>query len=229
MMFRAAATRFAWIVLAGTSVFVQACGPRVEYRVRPGFLTKAELPDEVVLADGTIIRYRDPTDLLGSDEKDSRPNGRSSDLPDGATPTGSLSWVELDDGTVRMQAERADQVVMLTMRAFREERYGELWEQLVSEAVRTRAEDDGNPRIGTDGARKRFVEWCAKNRADAMTLLNRMSFSFGSNTVVFEQLGGGVTRLRLSPQVTKEFKFRTIEVSRETTPEGDRMFLGGLR
>ena len=203
-----------------------ACGPRVEYRVRPGFATKQDIPDEVVLEDGTVIRYLELNEYLAMQAKERGAQPKSPAKADGSQPVqGFVPWEEYDDGTVRMQAERNDQVIALTMRAFREERYGELWEQLVSRGVRERAASEG----GADKARERFIEWCAKWRSEVMTLLNRMSFAFSSNSVIIDRLGPGLIRLRLAPQITGDFKYRSIEVYTEQSPTGDRAYLGGIK
>lgn len=203
-----------------------ACGPRVEYRVRPGFATKQDIPDEVVLEDGTVIRYLELNEYLAMQAKERGAQPKSPAKADGSQPAqGFVPWEEYDDGTVRMQAERNDQVIALTMRAFREERYGELWEQLVSRGVRERAASEG----GADKARERFIEWCAKWRSEVMTLLNRMSFAFSSNSVIIDRLGPGLIRLRLAPQITGDFKYRSIEVYTEQSPTGDRAYLGGIK
>ncbi|MEI7876779.1 MAG: hypothetical protein WCI96_02540 [Planctomycetota bacterium] len=210
-----------------------SCGPRIEYRVRPGFTTKSDIPDEVVLEDGTIIRYLELTEYLARQNGEQRKAREAAGQVDADGSNGGgggfISWEEHDDGTVRMQAERSEQIVTLTMRAFREERYAELWDQLVSKGVRQRAADEGEPRIGPDRARERFVEWCAKRRTDVMTLLNRMSFAFSSNAVIYDRLAPGLTRMRLAPQITGDFKFRSVEVFSEHTPEGQRIYLGGIR
>lgn len=216
------------LALAVIAAMPAACGPKVEYRVRPGFATREDLPDEVVLDDGTVIRYLELNEYLAMQAKakgTARPTTAVTAPVDG--PPASIPWEEYDDGTVKMVAERQDQVVALTMRAFREERYAELWEQLVSPGVRARAAAEG---IGPDKARERFIEWCAKWRTEVMTLLNRMSFAFSSNQVIFDRLGPGLVRLRLAPQITTEdFKYRSIEVYLEQSPKGDRAYLGGIR
>lgn len=213
-------------LLSLAAVTLAACGPRVEYRVRPGFATKQDIPDEVVLEDGTVIRYLELNEYLAmqAKEKGARPS-RPEPAAGAAPEQGSAPWEEYDDGTVRMQAERNDQVIALTMRAFREERYGELWDQLVSRGVRERASAD----VGSDKAREQFVEWCAKWRSEVMTLLNRMSFAFSSNSVIIDRLGPGLIRLRLAPQITGDFKYRSIEVYTEQSPKGDRAYLGGIK
>jgi hypothetical protein len=213
-----------------TAVAVAACGPRVEYRVRPGFATKEELPDEVVLDDGTVIRYLDLSEYLAR-KKAEEGGGRERTRPrvDGPPRKAFSMWDEFDDGTVRMAAERNDQVVVVAMRAFREERYGELWDQMVARGVRERAAQEGTPPVGPDKARERFIEWCAKWRTEVMTLLNRMSFAFSSNSVIFDRLGPGAVRMRLAPQIKGDFKFRSVEVFAESTPDGDRVYLGGIK
>jgi len=217
-------TRRAVIALALAAAAAASCGPRVEYRVRPGFATKEDLPDEIVLEDGTIIRYIDLQEHLARQQAES---GRSPSRD--AAPAGLIPWEESEEGAVLMRAERNDQLVMVVMRAFREERYAELWDQLVSKGVRDRAARDGSPPPGPDAARARFIEWCERSRVDVMTLLNRMSFAFSMNAVVVERAGPKLVRLRLAPQIKGEFKYRTVEVFTEPTPEGDRVFLGGIR
>ncbi len=212
-----------------------SCGPRVEYRVRPGFATKQEIPDEVVLDDGTVIRYLELNEFLAMKKAEQR-GGRGAGTETTAeaamgaeSSSGFVPWEEFDDGTVRMKAERNDQIVVLTMRAFREERYAELWDQLVSPGVRRRAAQDGDTPLGPDKARERFIDWCVKWRTEVMTMLNRMSFAFSTNAVIFDRLGPGLVRMRLAPQITGDFKFRSIEAYCERTPEGDRVYLGGIR
>lgn len=221
---RGKAGRSALLAALVAVVSTASCGPRVEYRVRPGFATREDLPDEVVLDDGTVIRYLELDEYLA----------RKGALPQRTTPAAAAAaaaesfvpWEETDDGRVQMQADRNELVIMLAMRAMREERYGELWDQLVSRGVRDRAAAEGG---GAQDAREKFIEWCAKWRGDAMTLLNRMSFAFSSNTVVIDRIGPGLIRLRLPPQVSKEFKFKSVEIYSERTPKGERMYLGGIR
>jgi hypothetical protein len=225
-------------LLAAMAFMPAACGPKVEYRVRPGFATRQDLPDEVVLDDGTIIRYLELNEYLAMQGKNSEGKNWGADAARSTTPTEavgagqpeSIPWEEYDDGTVKMTAERLEHVVALTMRAFREERYAELWDQLVSPGVRQRAAAEATgPTAGPNKARERFIEWCAKWRTEVMTLLNRMSFAFSSNQVIFDRLGPGLVRLRLAPQISGEFKYRSIEVYTEQTPQGERAYLGGIR
>lgn len=223
-------SRRAIMVAVFASMVLAACGPRVEYRARPGYASSEELPDEIVLKDGTIIRYVPLSEFLA--RRKAREEGRDYEPPsaneaaavDPKKP-GFRAWEEAEDGSVRMQAIMPEQVVANAMRAFREERYGDLWDQMVSDGVRRRAAAEGGP----DAARERFVTWCAKNRSDAMTLLNRMSFAFSSNGVVMRKTGDNMLQMTLTPQVIKDFKLRVVEVSFETTPEGERVKLAGIR
>ena len=214
------------LVCAG---FVAACGPRVEYRARPGFASSEELPDEIVLEDGTIIRYVPLSEFLA--RRKAREEGRmyeprsADDKVDPQKP-GFRAWEEAEDGSVRMAAIMPEQVVANAMRAFREERYGELWDQMVAESVRERAESE----YGAEEARKRFIEWSARSRKDVMMLLNRMSHGFTTNGVVMRRLDGGMTRLSLPPQVSADFKLKYVEIAFVPTPEGgNTLKLAGIR
>jgi hypothetical protein len=124
-----------------------------------------------------------------------------------------------------MQAIMPEHVVANAMRAFREERYGELWDQLVSSGVRRRAALSESP----EEARARFVEWCSGRRGDAMMLLNRMAFGFSTNAVIMRKSGPATVQLTLAPQVAGEFKLRVVEIEYEQTPEGERVTLAGIR
>ncbi|MBI1304242.1 MAG: hypothetical protein GC172_10715 [Phycisphaera sp.] len=215
-------------LLAIVGALACACGPRVEYRARPGYASSEELPDEVVLEDGTIIRYVSIGEFLARQRALKRGEkyveGGAQKVGEPAAPS-FLPWQELEDGSVRIEARSPEHVVANAMRGFREERYGDLWEQLVSKGVRSRAESEG----GADAARERFAAWGARNRTDAMTLLNRMSFAFSTNGVVMRGKGGGLFELSLAPQISQDFKLRVVEVVIETSPEGQRAFLAGIR
>lgn len=210
------------------STLLGACGPRVEYRARPGYASSEDLPDEIVLEDGTVIRYVPLSEFLA--RRRAREEGRNyeppsaAEAPDPQKP-GFRAWEEAEDGSVRMAAIMPEQVVANAMRAFREERYGDLWDQMVSDGVRRRAAAEGGP----EAARERFIAWCARNRSEAMTLLNRMSFAFSSNGVVMRKVGDNMLQMTLTPQVIKDFKLRVVEVSFETTPDGERVKLAGIR
>ena len=189
-----------------------SCGPRVEYRARPGFTTAEDLPDEVTLSDGTIIRYVPLTEFLA--RKRARQQGNAYEAPstsesessDPARPS-FLPWEEIDEETVRMQAMMPEQVVANTMRAFREERYAALWEQMVAEGVRTRA------------------AWCGGARDDVMKLLNRISFGFSTNAVIMRKTGPTSLQIELTPQISSDFRFKIVEIEFD----GKRVLLSGIR
>jgi hypothetical protein len=219
-----------------------ACGPRIEYRARPGFATSAELPDEVVLDDGTIIRYLPVNEFLalkrarergevwepGRSSSNSSAQSAADESADGEAARPSfLPWEEDAEGRVRMQAKLPEQVVANAMRAFREERYGELWEQMVSRSVRERAtrEAEGD----ADAARAQFAEWCGRGREDVMKLLNRMSFGFSTNAVIMRKSGPALMQLELTPQIAGDFRYRIVEIAYEETPAGQRVTLAGIR
>jgi hypothetical protein len=211
-----------------------ACGPRVEYRPRPGFASSEELPDEVVLADGTVIRYLPLSEYLALKEQGEngtgggRFGGRGRRSREGTEQDQSAvftPWRELEDGAVELDALFPEQVVANTMRAFREQRFVELWDQFVASGVRARAAQDG----GDEAARERFAAWCASRRGDVMTLLNRMSFGFSTNAVVVRRTGPNFLELSLAPQVSGDFRYRVVEVAFEQTSAGQRARLAGIR
>jgi hypothetical protein len=62
-----------------------------------------------------------------------------------------------------------------------------------------------------------------------MKLLNRMSFGFSTNAVIMRRVGPNVMRLELTPQIAGDFRYRIVEIEYETTPEGQRVKLAGIR
>jgi len=219
------------IVLSSIALLA-GCGPRIEYRARPGFATSAELPDEVVLDDGTIVRYLPVNEFLAMKRARERgeewkPRAERPALGDGADANDRPSftpWEEDAEGRVRMQAVMPEQVVANTMRAFREERYGELWDQSVSRGFRERAARESD----AETARTRFGEWCAGRREDVMKLLNRMSFGFSTNAVIMRRAGPNVIQIELTPQIAGDFRYRVVEIEYEQTPDGQRVMLAGI-
>jgi hypothetical protein len=226
------------IAAAATAVIVAAlaasCGPAIEYRPRPGFATSEELPDEIVLPNGKVIRYLPLSEYLAMKEEGKeggRFGGRrkaaaAARKADDAAPAETFTpWRDLEDGRVEIDALFPEHVVANTMRAFREERFGDLWDQFVASGVRARAAQDGGP----EAAREQFTAWCGKRRGDVMTLLNRMSFGFSTNAVVVRRTGPNFLELSLSPQTAGDFRYRVVEVAFEQTPAGQRARLAGIR
>ncbi len=217
--------RMTLVVAAATlaCALCSACDSNVVYRPRPGFATAADLPDEVVLEDGTVIHYISRTEYIARQEArragvDYAPPSAEADEKRGPA---FVPWEEFSDGSVKMDALMPEHVIANTMRAFREEQFGALWDQMVATGVRRRAEAaDGN-----DAARAKFIEWCAQSRNEVMTLLNRMSFGFSTNAVIMTKAGPTLLQLRLAPQVAGEFRFRVVEIEYE----GDRVLLAGIR
>ncbi len=219
------ALRATLLIAAGTlaCTLCGACDSNVIYRPRPGFATAADLPDEVVLDDGTVIHYISRTEYIARQE--ARRAGQDYEPPsledDAKRGPAFVPWEEFSDGSVKMDALMPEHVIANTMRAFREEQFGALWDQSVATGVRRRAEAaDGN-----EAARAKFIEWCVESRTNVMTLLNRMSFGFSTNAVIMTKVGPTLLQLRLAPQVAGEFHFRVVEIEYE----GDRVLLAGIR
>ncbi len=231
------------VFIALACAALEACGPAVVYRARPGFATSEDLPDEVTLPDGTVIRYVSRGEFLArkraqKDGHDYTPPVQNGSSANTASAPSFVPWDESEDGVVVMQAIMPEHVVANAMRAFREERYGELWDQLVAENIRRRATrelelvresqpatEDGAPRATASTlAREQFIAWCSRARDDVMTLLNRMSFGFSTNAIIVTKSGPTTLRLELTPQISEDFKYKIVDIEFE----GDRVMLSGI-
>ena len=232
------------MVYAAVSMSLSSCGPSVVYRARPGFASSEELPDEVTLNDGTVIRYVSRGEYLARKraEKEGREyeaSSRKASAKEAPTGESFVAWDESLEGSVHMKAIMPEHVVSNAMRAFREERYGELWDQMVTQAVRSRAARDieleraNQPPDALESeeridsailARDQFILWCTNARSDVMTLLNRMSFGFSTNAIIMTKSGPTSLRLELTPQISAEFRYKVVDIEFE----GDRVLLSGI-
>jgi hypothetical protein len=171
------------------------CSPyRVEYHNRPKYyeqVSDRELPSEVVLADGTRIKYTE--------------GGRSqiqSKVDDDSEPFEIRSVA--DNGRVTLRNLVPEHVVTNMMTCIRNEEYEIVYDQLLSDRTKVVYENEG-------GSKEKFTEFCQKNRRDIMITLNRMSFGFSGQDVYLKPLGGGVTRAGFSPRIAETFKFKHVE------------------
>jgi hypothetical protein len=172
---------------------------RVEYHKRPAFYEKAalgELPREVVLDDGTVIKY--------SDYHEQSTMGRGAD--EGSRPFQIRE--EMEDGSIVLRAILPDHVVVNTLECLRNEEYDVLWDQMLSDRVKQDWEERGG---GKDGCGAYF----RKNRHELVASLTRMAAGSVHQEVRFTQLGNGVTRCQLRPQYIGDLKFTWIEIVKE--------------
>lgn len=191
--------------LAGLALLAASCGRYViEHHERPEFYALASatpLPDEVVDADGRIIRFSTGgrRGQQASGDADSKP------IP---------IWEEDEHGAVRMLSFTPSDVLANMMNCLRLERYDLLFESLLADEARLQYLASG--RTAAD-----FAAWCEKNRRELMATLNRMSFGMMSGEVVIDRVGRGTIRCRFNPHVGSQFRFR--EVTMVSDPPGLRL------
>lgn len=192
-------------VLLTASALVACRTERTEYRTRPAFYAVASespLPDELELADGTRIVYRED-----------RPQGMDLADPDAEVFT---IREEKDDGSVVLRCMLAEHVVANTMTCLRNEEYELMWEQLLARRTREAYEVQGQ---GVD----EFVEFMSEERPSIMETLNRMGFGFFGPDVVLDRLPGGVVRARFGPRLSEQFEYKHVDMVME--PEGLKLLL----
>jgi len=192
------------------------CEPyRIEYHQRPGFYYEAsevELHDEWTAPDGTLVKFSQ--DRLPSHEaalaaqlEKKEPVDRDGDgEPDPYEPT--PLWEEREDGSVIMRAFLPQHIVGNLMRALREERYGEFYDQQLSEQARRSFDNEA----GGSG-KQAFARWCARHRRSLMETLNRMMFGYMKSDVILRKIGANGYRLDFTPNLAQQFKFTTVDVS----------------
>lgn len=186
------------------SVCAIACTPyRIEYHKRPAFYEQAseeELPDEVVLKNGTIVKFVEQ------------------DVTHRSTAAGSVDALaaekielrdQFDDGTVILRAYAPEHVLAHAKRGIRQREYRILWDQLISTRTRSAYERDGK-------GYEEFAQFCEENRPALMETFNRMGFGLYSPDVVQEAIGPEAFRYRLHPNLGDQFAFTEFDVVRES-------------
>lgn len=182
--------------------FVNAVGcreQRVEYHKRPAFYEKAsseKLPDEVVLSDGTIVKYN----ALQGPALRAREGDETSKL--------FQIREEHEDGTITLNALLPEHVLVNALTCVRNQEYQLLYEQLLSEQTKKAYEQK-------EGGIEEFLSFFRKNRHDLTGTLTRMVAGLPAQDVNFTSLGHGVTRCKLRPQISAQFKFTTVDVVSE--------------
>lgn len=178
---------------------------RVEHHKRPAFYQRAisgELPDQVTLDDGTVIKYEpvEATSTLGRKTEDGRKSfeiREESEAPDGTK-------------LITLRAMLPEHVLVNTLTCLRNEEYALLYEQMLGERARERHEQEG-------GGVEEFSASLRKNRHDLVATLTRMVAGLPHEEVAIVSNGDGVIRCRLRPQIAQPFKFTTVDVVKEGT------------
>ena len=203
--------RAAWIVLVLPVLLLAPAGCetyRIEYRKRPDFYKRASetrLLDEVVLEDGTILRFEDDRPELPS-ARGPEPTSRAADATDGRT---SVATAAAAEDRSRSVAYTPEHVVAHIKRDLRLRDYRRLWDQVLSEATR-----DAYAREGA--SYEEFAVFCDENRSEMMEFLNRLGFGFYSSDVIKESFGATGIRVGLHPNLSDQFTFTELEMIRES-------------
>lgn len=176
---------------------------RIEHVKRPAFYQKAskeKLPDQVILDDGTIVKYESieaPRNAESTDkdgQKVFQPREESED--------------SLGRKTVTLRAIFPEHVVLNTLNCLRNEEYDLLWEQGLSSRTKERYDD---PEVGVE----EFTAYMQKYRHDLVASLTRILTGMSGQEVAVEHLGDGVTRCRLRNQYVGDLKFTKIDMVKE--------------
>ena len=126
----------------------------------------------------------------------------------------SMQWVKLEGVVIIMIIVEKDLLTCL-----RNQEYDALWNHVVSENAR-------RGYLASGKSQEAFVKWCVANRGELMMTLNRMSFGYyGGSDVVVDQLANMRFRVRFSPHLGQQFKFRELTI----VQEGFGMKLGGIQ
>jgi hypothetical protein len=188
-------------ILAGAACCALAgCQPyRIEYHERPRFYDQAsatQLPDRVVLDDGTEIVYVRPGDKRGV-MKEVEKRGEKFSYRE-----------ESETGDVRIRAVLPEHVLANTILCLRNEEYDLLYEQLLAEQTREYYE-------GLDDGYEQFEAYMRENRRDLLVTLNRMLFGIAHQDTIMRRVDQFVTRLEFRPQIVSNFAFTSVDIANE--------------
>ncbi len=174
---------------------------RVEYRHRPAYYQSAsetELPDEVILEDGTKIVYID-----GAKRKSAL--RRAAEQTDETGAAAFRTRDEADSGEVVLRAKLPEHVLSHLIGCLQAEEYELLWEQVVSERTKHAMRERGQDKAV-------FIDWATRNRRDLLASLNRMTLGLYGQDVQIESIGNNITRIYLHPRVASQTPFDRVDV-----------------
>jgi len=189
------------LLMAVAAMLLSACQSyRIEHHRRPAFYEKAalgELPDELVLEDGTIVKYSTRVTQRRLHAQSNESAGKPFQMRE-----------ERDDGMVILSAYLPEHVIVNTLTCLRNEEYELLWDQLVAERTKQAAAEAG------EGVEE-FAAWMRKHRHDLVATLTRMAAGIHNEAISVTPMGDNLIRCRLRPQIAQPFKFKTIDMARE--------------
>jgi len=214
--------RFPAIILAFATIGFAGIGcVRTEYLHRPAFYAEASgrpQQEEWTKPDGTrvVVSSRRPDDSgeprrlqvmrveILDETDDERKAREKKEAEEGIRSLEARE--ELADGTLVLRAWTPDQVLGHLMTCLRNEEYDALYQQILDPEVRSKWEASGG---GLDAWRA----FCKENRRDLMAMINRMSFSMLGGDVVMERSGTTGVRMRFSPRLERQFRFKSVEMA----------------
>lgn len=179
------------------------CTPyRIEHRERPPFHRQAsdgELPEEVVLEDGTILRFTEQKVTHSGDGVEAMERIETQKI--------SLRE-ETTNGSVKIRAYAPEHVLAHAKQGIRMREYRVMWDQLLAQETRRKYDRSGK-------GYEDFARFCEENRSDLMETFNRMGFGLYSTDVIQESIGRNAIRYKLHPRLASQFEFTEFDVVRE--------------
>ncbi|TVQ50778.1 MAG: hypothetical protein EA377_13945 [Phycisphaerales bacterium] len=181
-----------------------ACEPyRVEYHRRPSFMHQVadnELPDEVVMRDGTRIVYGSP------------PGGRSRapSKPKSDEESGGASELreERSDGEITLRGFMPEHLLAHLITCLNNREYDLIYDQLLSEPTRREWEREGRDKDD-------FANYLERNRRELVRSLTRIYMGINHHDTRIEHLGEGVTDVVLGRRAAEGLKFRRVRMLSE--------------
>lgn len=165
-----------------------------------------EVLRSVTLDDGTQLIY-EPIEMQSSYGRSGQGKGKLFKIRE-----------KLESGDIVLHALMPRHVLINLLSCLRLQEYELIYEQLLAEQTRRNYEQGG----GFDA----FSDYMKRNRLDLARLLTRMIAGLTQQQVKFTSLGNDVTRCRLRPQVAEQFKFKRIDVLRESNGEYKLFMVG---
>lgn len=162
-----------------------------------------ELPDRVVLDDGTVIVYKPPVTRSERKTRDGKPFQMRE---------------EHDDGSVTLRAIIPEHVIANLIECLHNEEYELIWEQMLSDHTKRAWENEGH-------TLQDFIDYFAENRSPMVQALNRIYIGLSSFDTVMEHHEQDVIEIRLRPSVARGMKFSRVRV----IPEGPGLKLINVR
>lgn len=193
------------VIIAATAMLltlagIGGCEPyRVEYHTRPGFYEKASdkpLPGEVTMRDGTKIVYQTRNE-----------QGKLVDATTGERRQFQIRE-EREDGKVILRAVTAVHVLDNTLNCLFNEEYELLWDQMIAQRTKDEYAAAGQ-------GYEEFHAFFRKHRTELARTLRRMIAAIPHQETAIEEVGYGLIRCRLRPQIAEPFKFKRVFCARE--------------